>query len=179
MSWRVDTQAGKLYVFSAYVVFDLPPPSGGVRGYWVNGHATNSGKSSATDSMLIYLDATGNQVDPRIVHKTRDALEKTRDFGRPTATDRPTPTRRVTWTPSPEPSRTPTPRPTRVFGYPTLDPAATPRPSRGTIRSHERGLIGCYETFPLGALLFALVLAACSRGRVAFRCDGDIRVHLE
>ncbi len=61
--WWLDTKGGQEYFFTGYVIFPEPSASYGVFHWGLIASAGTPTSIRVTDSVLIYLDATGKQVD--------------------------------------------------------------------------------------------------------------------
>jgi len=108
MDWRINTTGGKEYIFSGHVVFPKPTVSYGVFSYGIIVAASQPSITRVTDSVTIYLDASGKQVE-----ESEAKLEVQTEFPAPTPPpdltiipETPIPT--VVW-PSPTPFPSPTP----------------------------------------------------------------------
>lgn len=104
ISWHIDTKSGETYTFSAYILIDQPSASYGVFSYHLLARANDATGRIARDSVDVYLDAAGNQLD----------ADKAREM--PTY---PLPTLAFTFVPKPTATMTPT------AALPTMTPSPT------------------------------------------------------
>lgn len=63
LGWLIETKSGEAYVFSGEVVFDRPTISYGIFGYNLLAYASNQSTNQVNDSVKIYLDTNGNQIE--------------------------------------------------------------------------------------------------------------------
>jgi len=63
IDWWIDTKSGEEYKISGHVVLAKPTVSYGIFNYGLIAAAGHPSISRVTDSVTIYLDADGNQVD--------------------------------------------------------------------------------------------------------------------
>ncbi len=109
LSWLIDTKGGVEYSFSGHVAFPKPTVSYGVFNYGLIVAAGNPSITRVTDSVTIYMDSSGKQVEEGTA---KSAMQT--DFPAPTPppdlTIVPvTPFPTVTW-----PTETPFPSPTQT-----------------------------------------------------------------
>ncbi|MEW6649655.1 MAG: hypothetical protein AB1453_05640, partial [Chloroflexota bacterium] len=114
-SWLIDTKGGEEYTFTGHIVFEKPTVSYGIFSYGLIASAGHPSIARVTDSITIYLDAEGKQVE-----ESRAQMEIETGFPVPTAPpdltivpETPLPT--IVWptnTPLPSPTHSPSPSPT-------------------------------------------------------------------
>lgn len=76
LDWRIDTIGGELYTFTGHVLLDKPTATYGLNSYGLIVAASKQAGFRVTDSISIYLDSEGNQVDPETVK----LLSETQEF---------------------------------------------------------------------------------------------------
>ena len=108
-SWLIDTKGGEEYTFSGYIVFEKPTVSYGIFSYGLLAAAGHPSIARVTDSVTIYLDAEGKQVEESQVKMELETVSLA-----------PTPPPDLTIIPE-------TPFPTIV--WPTVTPPPSPSPS--------------------------------------------------
>lgn len=107
-SWLMDTKGGEEYTFSGYIVFAKPTVSYGLFSYGLLASVGHPTLTRVTDSITIYLDAEGNQIE-----ESQAKIELETEFPAPT--------------PPPDLTVVPeTPWPTIVWLTETSLPTATP-----------------------------------------------------
>lgn len=120
LNWWIDTKGGEEYIISGHVILAKPTVSYGIFHYGLIAAAGHPSITRVTDSITIYLDAEGKQVE-----ESRAKMELETDFPLPTpppdltiVPETPYPT--IAWpTNTPLPSPTPSPLPT-ITQVPTL-----------------------------------------------------------
>jgi hypothetical protein len=122
MDWWIDTKGGEEYKFTGHVILAKPIVSYGIFSYGLIAAAGHPSITRVTDSVTIYLDAEGKQVE-----ENRAKMELETDFPAPTPPpdltiipETPFPT--IVWpTNTPLPSHTPSPSPSpTITRTPTL-----------------------------------------------------------
>ncbi|MGV8049897.1 MAG: hypothetical protein AB2L21_06065 [Anaerolineaceae bacterium] len=109
LDWQINTKGGQEYSFSGYIILSEPTVSYGIFSYSVLAFFTQPTFGRVSDSVTIYLDAEGKQIE-----ESRVKLELETDFPAPT--------------PPPDLTIIPeTPFPTIV--WPTVTPLPSPSPS--------------------------------------------------
>lgn len=117
MDWQIDTKGGEEYIITGHVVFPKPTVSYGIFHYGLIAAANYPSIARVTDSVTIYLDAEGRQVD---TSRAKTLMQ----------TDLPLPTAPPDLTIAPEtalptvvwPSATPSPSPSPTApAYPAFD----------------------------------------------------------
>lgn len=126
VGWLINTKSRETYIFSGHVIFAKPTVSYGVFHYDILVEANQPTIARVTDSVIIYLDAEGKQIDDE---QAKRELE----------TELPLPTMPSNMTIVPE-----TPLPTIVW------PSATPLPSSAppAYPAPENGVSGQDGTVP-------------------------------
>ena len=108
MHWQIDAKGGEKYIISGHVVLAKPTVSYGVFNYGLIVAAGHPSITRVTDSITIYLDAEGNQIE-----ESQAKMELETEFPAPT--------------PPPDLTLVPeTPWPTIVWPTETSLPTATP-----------------------------------------------------
>lgn len=108
MDWQIDAKGGEEYVITGHFKLPKPTVSSGIFSYGLIASAGHPSIARVTDSVSIYLDAEGNQVE-----NSKAILEMQTDWPAPT----------------PPPDLTvipPTPWPTIIWPTETPLPTATP-----------------------------------------------------
>lgn len=63
LSWTISTKGGQEYIISGHVIFNKPTVSYGISNYGLFVRVGNSTIRDVTNSLRVYLDAKGEQVD--------------------------------------------------------------------------------------------------------------------
>lgn len=63
MDWSIDTKGGEEYIFTGHVIYPKPTVSYGIFHYLLIAAANKPNITRVTDSITIYLDAEGKEVD--------------------------------------------------------------------------------------------------------------------
>lgn len=122
MHWQIDAKGGEEYLITGHIVLAKPTASIGIYSYGLIAAAGHPSIARVTDSVTIYLDADGKQVE-----ESRAKMELETDFPAPPPPpnltiipETPFPT--IVWptnTPLPSPTPSPSPSPT-ITRTPTL-----------------------------------------------------------
>lgn len=122
LNWQLNAKEGEEYSFSGHIILSKPTVSYGIFSYTVLAHFSQPTFGRISDSITIYLDAEGKQIE-----ESRAKRMSETDFPLPTPppdliviTDTPFPT--IVWptnTPLPSPTPSPSPSPT-ITRTPTL-----------------------------------------------------------
>lgn len=122
LDWQLNTKGGEEYSFSGHIILSKPTASYGIFSYSVLAYFSQPTFGRVSDSITIYLDAEGKQVE-----ESQAKMELETDFPAPTPPpdltiipETPFPT--IVWpTNTPLPSHTPSPSPSpTVTRTPTL-----------------------------------------------------------
>jgi len=132
MHWQIDTKGGEEYVITGHFKLPKPTVSYGIFSYGLIASAGHPSIARVTDSVSIYLDAEGNQIE-----NSKAILEMQTDWPAPT----------------PPPDLTiipPTPWPTIVWPTETPQPSATPPgyPAPGEEGAAEQQILPTLPGYP-------------------------------
>ena len=118
MDWKIDTKGGELYTFHGHVVFPKPNVSYGIYKCGLIAAAGHPSITRVTDSVDIYFDPSGKQVE-----ESKAIMERQTDYPVPTLLPNVTIVPEATNLIDVWPSITPSPSPT-----PTITIPAYPNP---------------------------------------------------
>jgi len=132
LHWQMDAKGGEEYMITGHIILAKPTVSYGIFSYGLIASAGHPSIARVTDSVSIYLDAEGNQVE-----NSKAILEMQTDWPAPT----------------PPPDLTiipPTPWPTIIWPTETPPPTATPPvyPAPGEEGAAEQQILPTLPGYP-------------------------------